>query len=96
MIKILRDKSIAAILLLIITAALVHCHLLMQPISFSNNEVGFLGSLISTYKTKLVPQFWVVIYFVLIFSQALQLNFLLGKRFSYWIVLVTCTVFSAQ
>lgn len=79
MIKILRDKSIAAILLLIITAALVHCHLLMQPISFSNNEVGFLGSLISTYKTKLVPQFWVVIYFVLIFSQALQLNFLLGN-----------------
>lgn len=79
MIKILREKSIGGVIVLLLTTVLVHYHLLVQPISFTTNDVGFLNTLISKYKTTILPQAWVVLYFVLIFSQSLQLNFLLGN-----------------
>lgn len=79
MIKALREKSFFAVIILVVTCILVHYHLLMQPISFASNDVGFLNKFISEYQNKLLPQAWTVIYFAIIFSQALQLNFLLGN-----------------
>jgi hypothetical protein len=78
-IKVLRDKSLFGVIILIVSTLFVHYHLLVQPIVFGTDGVGFLNQTILLYKNKLVPQAWSVIYFLIIFSQALQLNFLLGN-----------------
>lgn len=80
MIKLLRDTSIGAIFILLISGILVHFHLFVQPITIINTGSGFLPVLISKYVSILDPAVVTILYFILIFSQAIRLNVALNER----------------
>ena len=85
MISIFRDKSIVAILGLVIVCVLVHFHIFMEPVHINSNaNSGVLSWVFQVFFSKLHPVFITIIYILILFVQAIRLNLILNnsKMFS--------------
>lgn len=80
MVTFFRDKSMAAVVLLIILCLIVHIHFFVTlPVVAVNEDDGILSMLLNKYIIPLPSTFLFLIYIILILVQSIRLNLVLNE-----------------